>query len=63
MAKSSSQQSYRCKSNVVKEALIDPSLSTHGDISIAYRNKLAGSLWTIFFVKAGKHDIFESEHV
>lgn len=58
--KNSSQQSYRCKSNMVKKALIDSSVSTHGDISIAYRNKLTGSLWTIFFVRASKHDVFES---
>lgn len=49
--KESSQQSYRSKSNMVKEALIDSSVSTHGDISIAYRNELTGSLWTTFFAE------------
>ena len=47
--------------NMVKEALIDSSVSTHGDISIAYRNELTDSLWAIFFEEASKHDVFESE--
>lgn len=45
----------------MKEALIDSSVSTHGDISIAYRNELTDSLWAIFFEGASKQDIFESE--
>lgn len=59
--KTSSQQSWRCRNNEVKEALIDSSVSTHGDISIAYRNELTDSLWAIFFEGASKQDIFESE--
>lgn len=59
--KTSSQQSWRYRNNEVKEALIDSSVSTHGDISIAYRNELTDSLWAIFFEGASKQDIFESE--
>lgn len=60
MAKGSSQQSDRCKSNMAKEALIDYSVSTHGSISMAYRNQLSGCLWTRFSVGGRKHGLFKT---